>query len=204
MAPPSDANPLLSADPLTWDWLIASLPPASMLVAIAARMGSRLRARHAPEDVWQETLLLAWRDRARCEWRGLAEFRRWLLAIAQHRISNLGDHEGAAKRGGQAIHVPFHGDTAQGTPSSCYAGPVASTTPSRVASDRETAHRMERALAALSDDLRDVVRLRLFESLPIETVAQQLGLGESAVRHRFRRGVEEFNGLMRGAQPDSV
>jgi RNA polymerase sigma-70 factor (ECF subfamily) len=197
MVTPTPPNPLLSEDPLAWDRLIEALPPAAMLVAIASRMGPELRTRHAPEDVWQDTLLMAWRDRARCEWRGMAEFRRWLLSIAQHRLSNLADYEGARKRGGQQLHVPLMADSAPDSRPSYYAGPVASTTPSRVASDRETAMAMERALTALPDDLREVVRLRMFEGLLIEQIASQLGLGESAVRHRFRRGVEQFNASMR-------
>jgi len=40
--------------------------------------------------------------------------------------------------------------------------------------------------------VRDVVRLRLLEQLPVEEIAQRLQLGASAVRHRFRRGAELY------------
>ena len=51
---------------------------------------------------------------------------------------------------------------------------------------------MEKALRSLPDDVRDVVRLRLFDDLPIGEIATSLGIGESAVRHRFRAGAEMY------------
>lgn len=42
-------------------------------------MSAALRRRHTSEDIWQETLLHAWRDRDRCEWRGLKSNR--LIAV---------------------------------------------------------------------------------------------------------------------------
>jgi DNA-directed RNA polymerase specialized sigma24 family protein len=46
-------------------------------------MGELARQNYDPEDVWHETLLMAWRDRNAFEWRGLSSFRRWLLEIAR-------------------------------------------------------------------------------------------------------------------------
>jgi DNA-directed RNA polymerase specialized sigma24 family protein len=63
-----------------------------------------------------------------------------------------------------------------------------STTPSRIAAHRERSEVLREALASLPDELRDVVRLRLFEDLTCEQVAERLGLGVSAVKHRFRKG----------------
>ena len=51
---------------------------------------------------------------------------------------------------------------------------------------------MRGALANLPDDVRDVVRLRLFEQLPVDEIAQRLNLGPAAVRHRFRKGAELY------------
>jgi DNA-directed RNA polymerase specialized sigma24 family protein len=51
---------------------------------------------------------------------------------------------------------------------------------------------MRAALAGLPDDVREVVHLRLFEQLAVEAIAQRLGLGVSAVRHRFRKGAELY------------
>ena len=52
-----------------------------MAITNHERVGKALLARLAPEDVWQETLLHAWRDRAQCTWQGLPAFRRWLIFL---------------------------------------------------------------------------------------------------------------------------
>jgi RNA polymerase sigma-70 factor (ECF subfamily) len=166
-----------------------------MVVAIEARMSAQLRARCSPEDIWQETLLHAWRDRASCEWQGVRAFRRWLLQIAEHRVQNLADREHALKRGGAPLpleRVSPAGASEEGAPST-FAGPVATTTPSRAASDAEQARRMRRALDALPEELRVVVQLRLFDELTFEEAATRIGITVSGVRHRFRRGFELYH-----------
>jgi RNA polymerase sigma factor (sigma-70 family) len=177
-------NPLESDSPEVWERLVQSLGPATMLVCIQNRMGPLLRGAFTPEDVWQDVLLHIWRDRGHCEWRGILPFRRWVLGIVENRIRNLVDLVKAAKRGGGKAPLPIE------DPHSSEPGPplVASTTPSRVASFSEQARRMRAALEYISADLRDVVRLRLFEEFSVEEVAEELGLGVSAVKHRFRRG----------------
>ena len=44
------------------------------------------------------------------------------------------------------------------------------------------------ALEGLPDELRGVVRLRLFEQVTLEEIAARLGIGEPAARQRFRKG----------------
>lgn len=195
----SAVNPLLDESPGTWSRLIDAVGPASMLVVIAARLGGRLADKYSPEDIWQETLLHAWRDRAQCEWRDTTSFRRWLLGIIDHRIRDLATHENARKRGeGQAARVacdlvgPEDGSSLDWQ----WAGPSPATTPSRAAQASERASAMRDALQALPEEWREVVRLRLFEDRPLREIAQQLNLGLSAVAHRFRKGAEEYHRLL--------
>lgn len=188
-------NPLLADNPHTWDSLIEAVNPASILLVIETRMNPALKRRLTPEDIWQETLLHVWRDRAKCQWQGLRHFRAWILQIAENRIRDAVAREHAQKRGAGAGDVPLStlsprnpaADNTRTLP-----GPAGSTTPSRIAMYREQATAMQAALASLPDDLRDVVRLRLFEQRTISEIAQQLSLGESAVRYRFRQGAERY------------
>ncbi len=52
---------------------------------------------------------------------------------------------------------------------------------------------MRSALLSLPEELRAVVRLRYFEELPVDSVAGQLGIGISAVKHRFRKGAALYH-----------
>lgn len=183
---PFDADPLRSDSPDTWDRLVQAIGPASMLVCIENRMGAALRRRLSPEDVWQETLLHVWRDRSRCTWHGVRAFRRWVLSVAENRLRDLAEHGSAAKRGGGRPDLRLETRTGSVPP------PVQSTTPSRIASDAEEATLMRTALESLPEDLREVVRRRLFEEQPVAEVAEALALGESAVKHRFRKGAELY------------
>jgi RNA polymerase sigma factor (sigma-70 family) len=204
--PEQHDNPLTRDDPGAWEALIERLCPASLLVAIESRLGAFLRTRVTAEDILQEALLHAWRDRTQCEWRGLSAFRGWLLAIIDHRIRDLADRESALKRGGAPVaHHPTHGSDFPESGAIVLTGrarqagsilsgyeAAGSTTPSRVAIDHERAAAMLAALESIPADLRDVVRMRLFEQRSLEEVAASLGLGIGAVRHRLRKGAEAY------------
>ncbi len=184
-----------STDPLNgdhdaWRRLIDAVGPAWLLVAIRARMSVALLRRYEAEDVLQETLLHAWRDRRRCTWQGVRAFRAWLLEIAGNRVRDLAEHEGRLKRGAGAELVL---DLAEAQL------PPGTTTPGRLAAWREQAAAMQEALASLPEDLREVVRLRLFEELPMDAVAARIGIGLSAAKHRLRKGAEIFRRRLRAA-----
>ena len=184
-------NPLASDDPDLWAQLVEAVNPASLLVAIAARLGPEMKRSLSPEDILQDTLVKAWRARATLEWQGLASFRRWLLVVAEHCIEDERDRARAAKRGGERPRGALSGPAA--------IEPWSSTTPSRIAEARERRCAMESALAALPDDLRELVRLRLFEDLSLTEVSERLGLGLGATRHRFRKGAELYRLRLRAA-----
>ncbi len=188
--------------PGSFDELIESVGPSSLLVVIEGRMGAALRARYMPEDVFQEAMLHAWRDRHRFEWRGLKSFRAFLLSIIDNRIRDLTDRAQAQKRGGgidpvrvAPLDPPLSTDGGHRGDGAL----LASTTPSRIAAYREERVAMHAALDALPDDLRDVVRLRLFEQMTLEEVASRLGMGESAARHRFRKGAALYRRKLEAA-----
>lgn len=191
-------NPVRSDSPVVWDELIQAVGPASLLVAIEARLGEPLRRAVAAEDVFQEALLHAWTCRAECEWRGLRAFRSWLLSIIDHRICELADRQAALKRGGGRRALSLDDLEAPARPRGreplqLPSALVDSNTPSRLAMYREHADAMRAALDQLPMELRDVVQRRLVEQMSLESIAESLNLGIAAVRHRFRRGAELYH-----------
>ena len=197
------SSPLQSEDPRDWERLIESLGPASLIVAIEGRMSAELLARTSADDILQETLLHLWRDRGSIEWRGPKSFRSLVLSIASNRIRDAADVEGAQKRGGGSAPVSLDASTSGGSRPRHGGAPASSTTPSRLAIRREQVAAMQRALLELPGELRDVVRLRAFEQLPLEDIAQRLGLGVEAVRHRFRKGSAQYARRLRALDSSS-
>jgi RNA polymerase sigma factor (sigma-70 family) len=180
--------------------LIEAVKPASLLLVIERRMSLGLRRAQTAEDILQEALLHAWRDRLRFEWRGIGSFRAWLVTIIDHRIHDAADLSSAAKRDPGRPLVPFTARGAGSTTTSPEARyPAGSTTPSKLAMYREQAEAMRAALDGLPEELREVVGLRLFEQCPLEEIAARLGLGVEGVRHRFRKGSELYVRRLRAA-----
>jgi RNA polymerase sigma factor (sigma-70 family) len=170
--------------------LIYSLQPAAMLLRVESRMSSTLRQQISAEDIWQETLLCAWRDRGQLVWRGLPAFRQWLIEISENRIRDAVERNSAAKRSAvREQRLETGRDSSRRSSSSHPLDlPAPTRTPSGVAVDAERALAMREALEALPDIYREVLRLRLFEEWERDRIARHLGLSIPAVKHRIRLG----------------
>jgi RNA polymerase sigma-70 factor (ECF subfamily) len=193
LTPASEMQP--HRDPTEWGRLVESLDVASIFVVIGSWLGPRLRAELAVEDIWQETLWQSWRDRDQHAWSNLAAWRAWLLTIARNRIRDAARTAGRQKRGGDRSTAPL--SSLDGPDSIAALLPPGSTTPSRVAGVHERARAMAEALAALDEELQIVVRLRLFEEMPMRDVAAGLGLPLSTAKARLLRGVEAYRRRLR-------
>lgn len=175
------------ADPARFDALIEAAGPDELLALIARWMGSALRARHEPEDVWQETLASAWRDRATHQWDGPRAYRTWLVTLARNRIRDLARADGAEKRGAGRGALFSERRPAESL-SLADVLPAGSATPSRIAVHEERSRRIVAALESLPADVEPVVRLHLLEDRTMESVAEELGIHLSAAWRRFRKG----------------
>lgn len=174
------------AEPAGFDQLVEAVGPDACLVAIGRMIGPELRAWCSAEDLWQETLALAWRDREQHRFEGVRAYRAWLLAIARNRARDLARRAAAQKRGdGRVGLFPDQEGTGDRTLSAWL--PPDSRTPSRVAQHAERARLMREALDTLPDELEPVLRLHLFEERTMESVAEELELHLSAAWRRYRK-----------------
>ena len=117
-------------DPTNWTRLVDTLDAATIFVLISSWLGRGTGVEHSVEDIWQETLWLAWRDRHQHSWVNLTRYRAWLLGIAHNRVREAVRNKSRKKRGGTTPTDRFSdlggADTVDG-----YLPPQ-STTPSRV------------------------------------------------------------------------
>src|SRR5262245_33816070 len=118
-------------NPNEWDRVIEAIGPGSVLVVISSAMSDRLKAQCSPEDIWQETLLSAWRDRAQHHWEDTRTYRRWVLEIARNRIRDLARAIDTQRRGADGLAVTFSFLEGSRRRSLSSLLPHGSTTPSR-------------------------------------------------------------------------
>ena len=179
-------------DPAAWPKLIQELGVETILVVISSWMSQRIRRHQGVEDIWQEALCMAWRDRDQHEWRGIRQFRAWLLSIARNRFRDAAAWSEAKKRGGTNPATPFSAlcHSANGSVSGLL--PPGTTTPSRVACHVERVEAMKKALDTLPEPSRQVLWLYLFEERPMPEVADTVGVTLSSARRLFHQGSKVY------------
>ncbi len=139
---------------------------------VEGRLGPRVRESIEGDDVVQETLLKACSAVESFVWSGEERFFRWLARIAEHVIWKVSQK----KRVTLVLE------------------PVADrrTTPGTRAARKERRKRLERALADLSGDHREVATLTRIDGLPIAEVAARMNRTPNAVKKLLARALREL------------
>lgn len=168
-----------------------------LLRHLEAQMSDGLRAFVDPEDLLQETLVAAFQDVARFTPQSDDAFRRWLLAIADHRLLDAARYRNAQRRGGEVGHVSSQVEREGALVSLFDLIADDLSTPSVKASRREGVAELNRQLAKLPDDYRLALELRHLRDLSVEATAAQMGRSLDEVRgllYRARRKLAELMG----------
>lgn len=157
-------------------------------VLIHYKLGQDLRRLVDVDDVLQETLMKAYRDIGRFEYRSPGSFMNWLARIAEHVIADLGRFQGRQKR--EADIVRFRSDSNPGGPE-----PVDSMTPSRIFRENEALARLIQELDRLPEDYRTVILLAKVEGLTTGGIAERLGKSKEATSLLLHRAIKRFRSL---------
>jgi len=125
------------------------------------------------QDVWQRVIA------ARTGWTPDAAFSTWLFRIAHNRLN---DHWRALK----------HRPPAPADADERAASVPDPTTPERELSDFEQRRTLQRAIAELPEEQREVVLLRLEQELSLDEIGTITGAGRETVKSRLRYAMEKL------------
>jgi RNA polymerase sigma-70 factor (ECF subfamily) len=137
------------------------------------------------QDLIQETFLRVYRGIG--AFRGEARWEHWLFRIAANTGIKALRHGAAAKRAGRT--VPLEGEGAGDSPATTSAASAASAAggaedpaPLRRLLGREMKEILSQAIAGLPPQMRRCVRLRVFQELDYDEIAEALQISPSTVK----------------------
>jgi RNA polymerase sigma-70 factor (ECF subfamily) len=162
---------------------------ARLLESVRAELGNRLRQRLESQDVMQQVYLDALKNIDQFVDQGRGSFFRWLRRIAVNRICDA-DRKAfkAVKRRGELRAADV--DKADGSGLNLLEHLPGSVTGPVTQADRsDQLQILQRALDQLSEDHREVLRLRYLCQLSFEQTAVEMDRSERAVRSLCVRAV---------------
>jgi len=169
-----------------------------LMAYIERQLGTSLRRKVEPDDVFQETSAEAVRALPTAEIGDRDPFS-WLCQIAERKIIDLHRrHFGAQKRDAGrevALGAPGGGDGTQ--PAGLINLLVASmTTPSQAFSRNAREIKLLEALEKLPEEQREALRMRYIENLPSKQIAAKLQKTDAAVRVMLTRSLKKLHELL--------
>ncbi len=144
----------------------------------------------AADDVAQETVLRVVTNLRR--YQPGTRFRSWVYRIALNLCRN---------RATRHRHV-----TSDGVPEEAVAllpGRERAAGPETLATERDEAARVRRALRELPEPFREVVTLRLWQGLSFAEISESLGVPEGTLKSRMHHAVRKLRDLL-GVAPEAV
>ena len=149
---------------------------------VSFRMDPALRRREAVSDVVQSALREVLENPGNFTFQGEPAFRAFLHRVIEHKLANKRRHWEALKRSGDAVEPPERVEDL-----SHARGPVDPVTPSEAIVEKEETERLHAAIDELCEEDRRLLTMRRFLDLPVESIAAEVGLSPSTVRHHLGR-----------------
>lgn len=145
-----------------------------VLLYLRLRMGAELRRERDSMDVLQDALIAAHRDLPESDVETLGDYLAWLCRIAEHRLLNHAERDGAQKRRppGKREAISAIIDRAR----------ARQTGPQTAAFREERRAKVIAAIDAEPEDARRALLGRFFEGRTIDALAMELDMSPSGVR----------------------
>jgi len=168
---------------------------APLLAAVRERIPKCLDPHVDPEDILQEAYARAFRAVSGCTFAGPAAFYAWLERIALNAASDQQKAMRRLKRDPARERLaPDRAPTSFAQFAEQLTAP--DSTPSHKIARREAVAAMLTSLARLTDDQRNVIRLRYLEGHCVPDIAAALGKSEPAVHMLCHRGLKALREMM--------
>jgi RNA polymerase sigma-70 factor (ECF subfamily) len=163
----------------------------------ASKLPAWLREQIDPEDITQQTFAEAFRSIRRFCPEQSHSFQAWLLGIADHVLKDTVKRHQRAKRGGRFQRV----QRAEPTPSRSAVDFVEILSagihsPSYSVMGHEAVQAVQEAMAALPDDYRQAVQLRLIEGKSLEETAEMMNRSARAVQGLVDRAKKKMRAAL--------
>jgi RNA polymerase sigma-70 factor (ECF subfamily) len=165
-----------------------------LAVLIHYKLGPNLRRDADVDDVLQETLLRAFRDIARFDYRAPGSFMSWLARIADHVLADMARARNRQRRAGE--HVPFRSESNPGGPE-----PADYHTPSRIFTENESLRRFVTLLECMPEDYRRVILMAKIEGLTTSEVAERMEKSTESASLLLHRALCRLQSLYEGDKP---
>jgi RNA polymerase sigma-70 factor (ECF subfamily) len=163
---------------------------AYLLLIAGKELDTDLRAKGGASDLVQETLLEAFRDFAGFHGGSEQELLAWLRRLLHNNLSNFTRrYRGTAKRGA-AAEVPL--DTGKPSTPLEQILTASDSTPSAHAAANEQAVAVQKALARLPEEYRQVILLRYQDELPFEEIGRRMERSANAAEKLWLRAIERL------------
>lgn len=155
---------------------------------VADQMGEQFRNRVGDSDVVQQAMTAAIRNFDQFRGESMAEWRAWLAVIAKNEAKTAVRFEKQQKR--DVTREVAVGDDSRNVPASDLTGVVTKTIRT------EETQELFDAIEQLSEQDREIIRLRNFEALSHTDVADQLGISIDTARKRWSDALKRLRKVL--------
>ena len=166
-----------------------------LLATVEGWIGHELRRHLDADDILQQAYVAAFKFVSDCTFDGPGGFYKWLETIALNQLRDRRRDLRSRKRDvGREVHDRSTAATSYPDLAARLTSP--DSTPSRHLATHEAAAVLMTSLARLTDDQRQVIRLRFLAGWSVRDIAEVMDKTEPAIHALCRRGLKALKPLM--------